>query len=1137
MGEAKLSEMTGISKIRVAVIGDVGVDYAFISQEPPKGRSVPKQPWTYNPGTHLFAIPGGAWFTGHMVQAALEGPRFSRMYEARVRDGIDIRLEGRYEIDAKDEQDLLFSIQPLPETKLIVYVNEERCEYSGIKITLNSPAIKRHAGLKRSSHTIDVKLGVHNCDLEFNTEDDDKPGRIEVSQTKRCFEACRFRVRDAEKRAAFYAIELYVTGQSITSIRLESETGELCSIQPAPGSGIRIVSDDPGRGFNILAHDAKSQNNKTCFEFDTGKVEVLSGRFDVHARMVDFGKLNHGWKNASDRQIEIMRAKIPQEPRPHEFELANTNVEDFIWFYAHPGKSIRMADSEYVVRTLSELRLFSAHVPHSEGGGRVYRRAIAHGVEGPQASAPTILNESWANIPNSPLAQEFESASATESCPTIVVVDDEGLGYSEDARFWVPFLIPADCVENVRGFADGSEKEVLQLAEWHNRVEHYLEHVWLVIKASHWIKVRDSLLLKFVQKTSLKDRCILVVSGETLRNGFIGPQGTPGIKLAKKVSWERTIEDFHRAVGEGALGALCECRHIIVRLGLDGALHWSRDSNEDDVDEARQDVQETKNFGSLSLFFDRERIEGEYSDAVQCGDLAGLTTVFVAGLIRKLYRSWRNERREKGEISPISPIPIEDGIKFALQSCRRYYDLGYGPEPRTVKLFEDLRLPIVQLFGDAPLDGCVNRGAHRFGVFKAHKLSDNSFSGYRSILGEHLRHVRPHHFSSQSLPEDRRAQIARNALDLGRKIVLLGPQRAFHEAKPNFPSALFGKLLVVERREIEGLRSIKNLFAEYLSRMDRRTPISVAVFGPPGSGKSFGVKQLAQEVAGRRSRLEEFTFNLAQFSSFNQLTELLLQVRDAGLDDRLPLVFFDEFDCEFEGKPLGWLKYFLAPMQDGRFQHHDNMLGIGKAILVFAGGIAPAHSAFRSANFWADRYGKHAEKDWYASAKGPDFHSRLRGFLDIVGVNPEVVERTHPSSYELEESGSKRTEDFGDDENFSFVVRRAVIIRQIIERIADTEKAILDVNRRAYFDEDVLNAMLLSFRYFHGVRSIESIVDMSTLHEQREFSKTCLPSAGQFQMHVDGSFRSILLREYNGLNKVLKELFTKGFTAIIDERS
>jgi hypothetical protein len=90
-------------------------------------------------------------------------------------------------------------------------------------------------------------------------------------------------------------------------------------------------------------------------------------------------------------------------------------------------------------------------------------------------------------------------------------------------------------------------------------------------------------------------------------------------------------------------------------------------------------------------------------------------------------------------------------------------------------------------------------------------------------------------------------------------------------------------------------------------------------------------------------------------------------------------VFFDEFDCAYNGVPLGWLKFFLSPMQDGKFQHEDNMLGIGKSIFVFAGGIASRHEEFSSPTFWDKRFTGVTTKQVFASAKGPDFCSRLRG--------------------------------------------------------------------------------------------------------------------------------------------------------------
>ena len=313
---------------------------------------------------------------------------------------------------------------------------------------------------------------------------------------------------------------------------------------------------------------------------------------------------------------------------------------------------------------------------------------------------------------------------------------------------------------------------------------------------------------------------------------------------------------------------------------------------------------------------------------------------------------------------------------------------------------------------------------------------------------------------------------------------------------------------------------MRNLLTEYLVRMDRTSPVSIAVFGPPGCGKSYGVKQIATHLRGA-DQITEFVFNLAQFESFDQLTEQLLKVRDAGLENKIPLVFLDEFDCSLEEQTLGWLKYFLAPMQDGRFQHGDSMLGIGRAILVFAGGIANSHSDFVSSSFWASVSSEESD-NVFRAAKGPDFHSRLRGYMDIRGVNPILMSKRLKSTMPEELANGEFVDDFNDNEDFSYIVRRAVVIRQLLEIRARSEPQLLDLKGRVDVDQDVLDAMLTTMRYEHGVRSIESIIDMSLLAGHRQFSKSALPAASQFSMHVDPTFRKTLLRQYNALHPVLK---------------
>ena len=203
------------------------------------------------------------------------------------------------------------------------------------------------------------------------------------------------------------------------------------------------------------------------------------------------------------------------------------------------------------------------------------------------------------------------------------------------------------------------------------------------------------------------------------------------------------------------------------------------------------------------------------------------------------------------------------------------------------------------------------------------------------------------------------------------QVVLEGPEVALQ----GVPWGQFGNLLTVDRQEIESYRSIRNLVAEYAGQKQASRPLSIAVFGTPGSGKSFGVTEMAKSLLP--GQIEPITFNLSQFDSADDLISAFHQVRDVGLSGKIPLVFWDEFDTSLRETSLGWLRYFLAPMQDGKFQEGQISHPIGRAIFVFAGGTSSSMAEFD----------KGTEKD-FTSAKGPDFVSRLKGFINVLGPNP-----------------------------------------------------------------------------------------------------------------------------------------------------
>ncbi len=282
-------------------------------------------------------------------------------------------------------------------------------------------------------------------------------------------------------------------------------------------------------------------------------------------------------------------------------------------------------------------------------------------------------------------------------------------------------------------------------------------------------------------------------------------------------------------------------------------------------------------------------------------------------------------------------------------------------------------------------------------------------------------------------------------------------------AAAGVPVERMGSWASVDRAEIESMRSIRNIVSEYLALTRRLRPLSIAVFGPPGSGKSFAIKQMAGQWVASGLPIKTLEFNVSQFTSEDALAAAFQRVRDCAVEGAFPLVFWDEFDSARNGQELGWLAQFLAPMQDGSFLEGALTRPIGSALFVFAGGTHATMESFKS------RAGH------LPQAKATDFLSRLRGYIDILGPN-----RAGP-------------------EDGSFVVRRAFLLRQMLERKVPQIVGATG----ARIDPGVANAFLAVERYVHGARSMESIIDMSALTDRSRYGRSSLPAPHQLSLHVD----------------------------------
>lgn len=279
------------------------------------------------------------------------------------------------------------------------------------------------------------------------------------------------------------------------------------------------------------------------------------------------------------------------------------------------------------------------------------------------------------------------------------------------------------------------------------------------------------------------------------------------------------------------------------------------------------------------------------------------------------------------------------------------------------------------------------------------------------------------------------------------------------------PQLSLGALTTVDRWEIEAYQNIRNLILSFASG-DATRPLSIAVFGAPGAGKSFGVTQIAKNVLP--GKVEKLEFNVSQFISHTDLGAAFQKVRDVILEGKLPLVFFDEFDSDKDGVQLGWLKSFLMPMQDGRFRDESGEHPLGKCILVFAGGTSSSFEKFAAPMTSENR----DVRNTFKSIKGPDFISRLKGTINVLGPNPK------------------------DANDKNHILRRALLLRSLCERKLNMKDG------KAPVSPGIINAMLLIPEFRHGARSMEAILDMSRI-DSGVWDPASLPFYSQLSLHVD----------------------------------
>ncbi|MCK9204826.1 MAG: RyR domain-containing protein [Bacteroidales bacterium] len=502
-------------------------------------------------------------------------------------------------------------------------------------------------------------------------------------------------------------------------------------------------------------------------------------------------------------------------------------------------------------------------------------------------------------------------------------------------------------------------------------------------------------------------------------------------RVSRGISWEQSALDLiHELHTKIALSGLLKSRILVVTFGSSGAILVCRKSNNQEVSR---------------IFFEPDSLEGE-TEARYPGTMIGCMSCFTAAFAASLDLS-----------NPNKDYFADEAAIKGLASVRGFYETGYKPIDDTIHL---------------PLDQIVNATDKNIlnytSAFIPPFIEPSRYlqTPWTIMMGNHI----DPSFSSSKFPGPM-FELARMVVTQGRWVL------------NNVPSVSMGNLFTVDRNEIEEFRNIKLLIEQYREKRDVKVPLSIAVFGMPGSGKSFSVKQIGKGVLGKDVPILEF--NLSQFDGAADLIGAFHQVRDEVLKGSTPLVFWDEFDS----KKYFWLQYLLAPMQDGTFQEGQVTHTIGKCIMVFAGGTS------YKMEFFGEFDGDRIKEDDFKLMKGPDFKSRINGYINIIGPNPGLYYNKATKAWEV---------DPGDR---CFPVRRALFIRSILG---------LKDNEALSIDWGLLNALIKVDKFKHGSRSLENILKyLKYSANGKPILRSGLPSNSIISLMVENKERFLGLLNEN----------------------
>ena len=335
--------------------------------------------------------------------------------------------------------------------------------------------------------------------------------------------------------------------------------------------------------------------------------------------------------------------------------------------------------------------------------------------------------------------------------------------------------------------------------------EKLLTREWkhIILKMSNPI-ARGPLFHELIENHA--EKLVIITTANELRKS--------NVRISKGVSWEQSITDLVLELNHNKqIQDLKRCKSLIVTFSTEGAFYIENYTDK------------KERITKYRLLFDTKYLEGEFITEEISGEVFGYQSTFTLAILLGLiaFDSDSNKYKDASETMINNGLSATRSLAVNGHGEISEKDPGYPYD----EIFKNLIKPDKKYgFAFVPQPDLVNK---------------SDFDNWSILKGNYA-------LENQTEP--------------------LFDEAISHILKPNTglinaPQYSVNYFFTVDRKEIEGLRNIKQLVLTYDKDKRENKPLSIAVFGSPGSGKSFVVKQLEKGINIDNTSFLEF--NLSQF--------------------------------------------------------------------------------------------------------------------------------------------------------------------------------------------------------------------------------------------------------------------------------